>query len=308
MEQEEKNTTYNSCFYTPISFVLFLIALTFPITNVTLETIAIYNLWIALLFELLPIHAPFAQYLKDAKFDAECNPLKTRQQFVDFVFDMHFLVLKERLDKQKTLFFFEQLRANECSQTSSGTEGTCRRTTNKKTNVCLIRTSVSQKPLTSFETTTSSMTTTNTSMTSEQPFVSCIFSAKWFLLHMIASHFPKTTVTASQQYQYHTFLMLFGKILACIACRVNFQSNLELVRYNVRSDLKDRESFVDFICRLHDTVNTMLKKPLYPHEKTINLFHKLTILSSQKNVYCVVIITPEEKNQRERFLLETEIK
>jgi len=298
-QKQEDAEGFNVCFYRPVSFVMFLIALTFD-KNPSIEYIAAVNLWIKLLFEILPIVN--LKMLKELEFD-----LKTRSEFVNFVFTMHEKVLHETLDKKQTLQFFEQLRANDCSKT--GKEISCVKNTQKIPSVCVVMIGKT-KPESGFWMDTELQTNVDSTdaldmlweraMESTAAFCSCVFSAKWFVLHMIACGFAKNP-SASERHKYHTFLGLFGRLLACFACRVNFQANMELVQYNSQTDLLSRTTFVNFMYRLHEAVNTMLGKEVnnVSLEETIDYFNMLATKTSDDFFSCVMIA--KEKDAIARF-------
>lgn len=301
---------FQVCYYTPVSYVLFMIALTFPLKP-DAETIAIYNLWFKLLYKILPINAPFETYLQKIGYHAEHTPCLTRDMFVNLCFQMHQMVTGEQLDRLTTLQFFDCLRANDCKSKSAGAvEGTCRRTSQKMPSVCIISiTSQPTKGNNTFAIDTelslkSSEEKEDILINNENAFCSCVFSAKWFLLHMIASRFPEheKDVTTQQRYEYHTWITLFGKVLACVACRVNFKSNLQLSHYDLSKDLKTRATFCDFANRLHNNVNAMLHKNqtnIGSAEKTCAFYDTLASKTTSKH-HVSILIAPE-KNYTSRF-------
>jgi hypothetical protein len=311
-EQQEQADKFANCFYVPVSFVLFLIALTFP-QEPSLDTIAITNLWLQTLFDILPFkNVKFQEHLTTLQFHSEQQPLRTRSAFVKFVFAMHKLVLDETLDETNTLLLFENMRANECGRNENGTtkttkatkEPSCVRTTQQTAFTCVIMTSkISHESAfvvdeTLFPTSELSMDNQilwECSMNNKNAFCSCIFAAKWFLLHLVASGYP-TNPNASDKYKLHTFLTLFGKLLACFACRVNFQSNMELVQYSPQKDLVSHSSICSFMHRLHETINAMLAKPtgIVTLEETNLFFHRLATQTTD-GFFCNVLIAKEKE-------------
>lgn len=298
---------FQVCYYTPVSYVLFMIALTFPLKP-DAETIAIYNLWFKLLYKILPIDAPFETYLQNIGYHAEHTPCLTRDMFVNLCFQMHHLVTGEQLDRLKTLQFFECLRANDCKSKSAGAaEGTCRRTSQKIPSVCIVNITPQTAVTATFAIDPELGLQSNEGkedilLNNENAFCSSVFSAKWFLLHMIASRFPESDVTTQQKYEYHTWLTLFGKVLACVACRVNFKSNLQLTHYDLSKDLKTRVTFCDFANRLHNNVNAMLNKKLTRSGSTeTTLMFYETLANKTTSKHRVAILIAPEKNYTSRF-------
>jgi len=145
------------------------------------------------------------------------------------------------------------------------------------------------------------------SLANKNAFCSCVFSANWFLLHMIASKFPENSPTSAHRYAFHTWLTLFGKVLPCTACRVNFSSNLELAHYSPRKDLANRAAFVSFAHRLHDLVTAMLHKPI-THRNAVSLqqtteyFAKLLTDTTDEHVCSIIIAQEKDVNARFYFM------
>jgi len=307
MEQEKKakQDGFQKCFYTPVSFVLFLVALTFP-CDPTVENIAVINLWLTVLYDILPLkNVLIPEYLKTLHFSAENNPLKTRSDIVTFVFAMHRLILGEDLNVRDTLLFFEKMRANDCaSKNKQSHEASCTRTSQRIPSVCVVF--ISREPTKQgflMDPSVFREDVVNTkrnddevwqdAMQNANAFCSCVFSAKWFFLHMVATGFPNIP-TASDKYKFHTFLTLFGKLLACFACRVNFQANMDLVQYNTSTDLLSKETVCAILFKLHNAVNAMLSKPnnTTTLEETCKFFQTLLTASLDEHM-CSIIITKE---------------
>jgi len=307
---------YTTAYYAVVSYVLFLIALTFPV-NASPTTCDMYNTWFELLFLLLPIDYQFQTLFAQLKYSAKKNPFRNRVEFVNLVFVLHEMILKQKLDRQKTLFFFDLLRANECSANPDATEKGCKRIEQTLENACFIYIRSSKKEETScfvidpellenkhldeIATNEQLIDIETKSMTSQSSFCSCLFSAKWFLLHMIASAYPYNNSVENMQLNYHLWLTLFGNMLACTACRDNFRKNLVAVKYNPEMDLKSRASAEWFFYNLHFCVNRML------HQKNIEfidmqrMFSKFATIDTSYT--CNVVIAPK-RNHEQRFILE----
>jgi hypothetical protein len=250
---------------------MFFIALTFPISP-SEESIDAYNIWFELLFELLPIDADFENVMTTKQ------RLETRDAFLDFVIYMHKQVLDETLEKDAICEFFEYLRATDCQSTHTvaGTkrEGSCRRPSQKIESVCVVLCTPADETKTKtpsfmmdpiFLSTGSAKEETSKvaarALTNEQAFCSCLFSVKWFLLHLVASRFPTSPkLLLSMRKKYETWLLLFEKTMSCFACRVNFKENMTAIDYQFAKDLQSRDSFMKLIFNLHANINTMLGK------------------------------------------------
>jgi len=311
--QPHFTTLYPTCAFVPVSFVLGLIALTFPAKNASHEIIATYNLWLHLLLEIVPI--------RDANFHS--FPLKsfqTRREMVQMAMQLHEHVLGEKLDLKEYLALFSSLRATECKSSEAKVEQGCVRTgpiaiPNTSCVCSFTRTPHTEEHQKTFQVETfqvsqelqdlgmSPSQDVNQEWTTDAAFCSCLFSCKWFLLHMIASAFPQEP-TPHDHYLYHTFLILFGQILACFACRVNFSSNLILAHYHPSKTLKDNSTFQTFIETLHDCVNSMLRKPIDKRQSqdTRDFLKRLSLLDA--NAFKGQILIVKESEAFGRFFIE----
>lgn len=287
---------YARPFYTVVSFVLFLIALTFPITP-NKQQIAQYNRWLFLLFELLPMDPAIC---KRTFLALHTKQIKTRSEFLDLVFALHASILKTELNRTEILLFFDQLRASECdTQTSNEKKETgCRHKTRTTENVSYIffhadadstcfllddNLRVEKDRKTDIHT---------DSLNNPNAFCSCLFSAKWFLLHMIASGFPAKP-TNDQRQTYQEWLFLFGDLLACFACRVNFRNNMRGIEFDTTNDLANTYTFEMLLYRLHAAVNDMLgqnnisfatmKRTFIDLERCVHNDHFATIAITNRN-------------------------
>lgn len=292
---------YARPFFTVVSFVLFLIALTFPI-HATQQQVTQYNRWLYLLFDVLPLDPS----CKRAFQALHTKPITRRSEFVDFVFAMHASILKTDLNRTQTLLLFDQLRATDCGTQSATDQGTaketgCKHTQRTNENVCLVffHSDVDSSVFTMDERLRVAKNRTldvfEDAMTNTDAFCSCLFSAKWFMLHMIASEFPREP-TEAQKENYKDWLLLFGELLACFACRVNFRDNVTKIGLDIQHDFASRYAFEMFMYRLHSVVNDMLHQPnisfadmklLYSHlQTTIRDDHFATIAITYKENTC----------------------
>lgn len=307
------STTYPKVAFVPISFVLGLIALTFPCVP-TRQDVAQFNLFFDTLLEILPIQG--VQFRSFRRFEHLNSTTVSRRNIVELVMSLHTFVLDEVIDVTTYLRFFNVLRATECKRpepsspsASSGEQGCVRTGPLSVPNTCCIASFSRHRENDVFWIDPSlgfyppSLSELETEWTTENAFCSCYFSAKWFLLHLIASAFPQQP-TAHDRFLYHTFLTLFGKLLACFACRVNFTSNLELAHYQPLKSLISNASFVTFIETLHTTVNTMLHKQVNSQQQqsTRDFLHRLSQLDQE--TYQGQIIIVSQKNMFGRYFIE----
>ncbi len=316
---------YDITFFAPISFVIFLISLTFP-TSPNPDQVATFNMWLSTLFEVLPLRQESRQILevalKELEFHPDKHPIRTRKAAVEFSFHVHRLVLKQPLEICHTLKMFAKLRATDCKSklTTQAKETSCTLNASQaEAFVCAIYNTQQKEevdaPLPVFfmdpsirhalddaEENKHDEDCWQDALENEHAFCSCVFSAKWFMLHLIATGFPETP-TARDRYAYHTFLSLFGKLLACFACRLNFQHNMELVQYNTQTDLNSNADFCMLIYKLHDVVNAMLAKNSSSSVslEEVSSFFKLLATNEKKTFSCVLITKETETPARFYF-------
>lgn len=297
---------YARPFYTIVSFVLFLIALTFPV-SASHKDIANYNRWLVMLFEILPIDDA-----KKAFFALYKRPLFTRSEFVDFVFAMHSIVLKIELNRIETLLFFDQLRASDCghntvasydsTSSSSNKEEGCRQKKRTREAVCCVYFHADADSGSFFLNNNLRVAKKRTreiyedAMANTNAFCSCLFSCKWFLLHMVASNFPNEPSFDDKQL-YKDWVLLFGELLACFACRVNFQNNVTAIGLDESEDFKSTLAFEMLIHRLHSKVNEML------HQKDIGFEDMKQIYATlqrdvHKDHFATIAITHKDIDKR----------
>ena len=78
----------------------------------------------------------------------------------------------------------------------------------------------------------------------------------WGLLHTLAAYFPEKPSPSQESYA-HVLLMSFAQLYPCHICADDFQTFVE--QYPPRTG--SRESFVVWMCDLHNSVNEKLGKP-----------------------------------------------
>lgn len=302
---------YTRPFYMVASFVLFLIALTFP-THPSDNDVLRYTRWLRLLFEILPIDFDCVVALN--KLLPTQSVIKTRRQFVDLAFALHDEIIGMPLDRANTLVFFDQLRASDCNQKEeeeeSKKEAGCVHKQRTSNNACHIFFHKDASALlgtkNNFILDSSLVIPTqkdieHDTLTNENAFCSCIFSAKWFLLHMIASKYPVHT-TPETSHTYMEWLQLFGNVLACFVCRANFRNNLKVLGLeDIEKNFHTRYAFEMFIYRLHSVVNDMLGQPNIAFHEMKLLYEKLC--NDVKNDYIVTIAIAPIENAIRFFLI-----
>jgi hypothetical protein len=294
---------YGKQVFTPVSFAMCMLACTFP-TAPSEETISTYQMWVGLCLRVLPIEG-----LKDLGEPT----FRSRQQMFEFIQTIHFRVLHETLCIKDVLGLLSRLRANECRSEKPGVEAACVRNVamDYPKSCCVVmfcKHGVSVPPNSFSIPSDVQLPPPNDDLdyewTTDQAFCSCYFSVKWFLLHLVASSFP-VEPTSHDRYMYHSFLTLFGKVLACYACRVNFQMNLELAQYHAQTTLRTNLTFVQFMYDLHNCVNKMLHKPQKVSlEETIHFFASLALITKDED-YTSHVYVVHEKDAPARFYIDT---
>lgn len=330
--------TYENQVYVPVSFALCMIALNFP-PKPTNEQISTYQVWMDTLLQVLPL-AKFGAHKELCNRAQTSSSFRTRKQMVSLVHVLHKSILGTDLDMLPLLQLFSGLRAQECkapsshtldapaanapeaSGSSSGKEAGCVRAMKKgEAKTCCVvlfshpRGGVPQTknvPDSCFQVAANvqlplcypAPALLEHQWVADHSFCSCYFSAKWFLLHLVASAFP-TAPSSHEVYLYHTFLNLFGNVLACASCRVNFKSNLELSHYHPKQDLASTATFVAFLHTLHDNVNNMLQKPITTSVIDTTRFYDLLHQCLHEDAtYEARVLIVREEDAPTRFYLE----
>ena len=80
----------------------------------------------------------------------------------------------------------------------------------------------------------------------------------WHMLHTISFNYP-VNPTCQQKREYRDFVLSLGAVLPCGKCRKNLRKNFAKLPLRW-SDMDSRTTFSKYIYRLHEVVNTMLKK------------------------------------------------
>lgn len=287
---------YARPFYTVVSFVLFLVAFTYP-TTASPDTKK-YTTWLRLLFQVLPLDPSCKQIFQQLIGDDQ-RVIASRSEFVDLVFVLHERILHTKLNRERTMFFFDQLRATECSRSKQEKEAGCVRPQRISRNVCCIFFHDQSDPLTNnnFMLDHGLVLATrkdieHDSMTNQNPFCSCVFSALWFLLHVVASQFPDDASKATRD-QYVQWLLLFGEILPCFVCRVNFENNLKAIQFDPEKDTISRYMFEMAIYHLHSAVNEMLGQSNLPFHEMKLMYDKLSNDVQNRHFATVTVMRKE---------------
>jgi hypothetical protein len=141
------------------------------------------------------------------------------------------------------------------------------------------------------------------------------FTIAWALLSIVAIGMPVIPNDNRKQYL-HTFLLSLGNVLPCKACRTSFDSNIVASGYDPKIHLQSRQAFVRFIHKLHNTVNIMLGKPLFPYHDFRNFYEVLRarcvpskgtrkgsceggLYKNDKKASCIIKIISEEEAKRQ---------
>jgi len=80
----------------------------------------------------------------------------------------------------------------------------------------------------------------------------------WHSLHTMSFNYPVTPTDVDKK-EYREFILSLVHVLPCKYCRENLKKNFEKMPLTV-AHMKSRETFSKYIYRLHELINTMLKK------------------------------------------------
>jgi hypothetical protein len=83
----------------------------------------------------------------------------------------------------------------------------------------------------------------------------------WMTLHSISAAYPDKP-TESDKKTLSDFMNAFGETITCIHCRQHFGSMFAGYKQNVPSWSNSKQDLFLAICRLHNTVNKRLDKPI----------------------------------------------
>jgi hypothetical protein len=82
--------------------------------------------------------------------------------------------------------------------------------------------------------------------------------AMWHFLHTMSFNYP-VQPSQEQKHQYMNFVKSLVYVLPCKYCRMNLKENFKKMPITLET-MASRETFSRYIYRLHEHVNTMLKK------------------------------------------------
>lgn len=101
----------------------------------------------------------------------------------------------------------------------------------------------------------------------------------WTCLHLTALGYPETPSFEEREI-YHKFMTLFGKILPCSKCRINFERHILELPIDVY--LFSRQQLFDWTVQMHNIVNRELGKPEWTYEQAWEYYTK-TLFLKQNN-------------------------
>ena len=80
----------------------------------------------------------------------------------------------------------------------------------------------------------------------------------WHALHTMSFNYP-VEPTPDQKRQYRSFFLNLVNVLPCKYCRQNLKKNFKKMPLTM-AEMESRDSFSKYVYRLHELINTMLKK------------------------------------------------
>ncbi|ESO08823.1 hypothetical protein HELRODRAFT_74545, partial [Helobdella robusta] len=87
----------------------------------------------------------------------------------------------------------------------------------------------------------------------------------WSLLHTLAAYIPDETSKEDKEDLKH-FMATLGKFYPCDVCANELASRPMVLKQNP-PDVRSRNDFCQWMCRLHNSVNERLGKPLFDCSK-----------------------------------------
>ncbi len=88
-------------------------------------------------------------------------------------------------------------------------------------------------------------------------------SSAWKLLHIIALSYPEKP-SRGDRMRYKQFYRDFGKVLPCDSCIVNYSKHWK--KYNIDDFLSSPDHLFQWTILMRNSVQKILKKPLYDAE------------------------------------------
>lgn len=108
---------------------------------------------------------------------------------------------------------------------------------------------------------------------SENGFCSSVLGPWWFVLHMKSFDYaPRPTF--QQRREMEQWFLSYLKAIPCSACK-NLDRILEDTGWDPQIDLATRQTFVIYVWRLHNELNTRLRHPFYPLQNLITYMESL---------------------------------
>lgn len=109
----------------------------------------------------------------------------------------------------------------------------------------------------------------------------------WKTLEFITTTYPKNPTTEDIQ-NYKSFFILFGKVLPCNQCSINYENHLDL--FSLEKSLNSRQELIKFLIDLHNKVNKMNNKKVLSYEEAIEKINK-NIKTIKYTKYHLILIT-----------------
>lgn len=111
----------------------------------------------------------------------------------------------------------------------------------------------------------------------------------WIFLHSVTMNYPKNP-TNDDKNLYKSFFSSLTRVLPCEKCAYHYKQHIKADP--IEPALKNRDSLVRWLIKVHNKVNSDLGKPLYTYDQVIEEYkYKLFNLERDDTlVYKVIIV------------------
>ena len=111
----------------------------------------------------------------------------------------------------------------------------------------------------------------------------------WFTLHSISMALPNK-VPKETQINLINFMKLFGGLIPCNICKINYKRNLSEELPPLKDTVQTRELFSKWLIDLHNVVNRETGKPEMSYEAVVKKYDKIYNKREETNQMCKCIV------------------